>query len=174
MKSYKSIKNMYGDCGLQTVLELHQQLTQGILSPPETPSDITNLQSLTLESTARCLAKSFSHMHSQVKEQTNKFKRENIQSVDSLPSAQEMCSSLFPRPMVVFFEDWLNVTHTDLTLCHGRPPSKRKKPTTQDSSNIYPFIQLMLEFANNTLISGVAHVLFTRLIMDQPGSSLSV
>jgi hypothetical protein len=32
------------------------------------------------------------------------------------------------------------------------------------SNEIYPFVQLILEFTNNCLISGVAHVVYPRLL----------
>ena len=40
-------------------------------------------------------------------------------------------------------------------------------PTLNTTKNcIYPFIQLLLEFANNSLISGVAHVVYTQILRD--------
>ncbi|XP_072034259.1 uncharacterized protein [Amphiura filiformis] len=42
--------------------------------------------------------------------------------------------------------------------------SKRNQSRPGLSSHLYPLVQIVLEFANQTLISGVAHVLFTRLI----------
>ena len=57
---------------------------------------------------------------------------------------------------------------------NGPSPKRRKlrknfqqdglQDTESQPPNVFPFIQLILEFANNVLISGVAHVLYSRLL----------
>lgn len=173
LKSYKNIGRLHGSNGLHRVIDQHQQVSQGVLSPTDLTGQ-TTVQSLVQISTAKWLAKSFCHLHPQVKGQTSRFKQENIQCVDSLPCAQDLCAALFPRAMVVLFEDWLVFTHAASFPSADEHSGKRRKPSNPESSAlIYPFIQLILEFANNTLVSGVAHVLFTRLILDQPESTTS-
>lgn len=165
LHSYKTVMKTHSESGLQIVLNQQQRLIHGVLSPDKqhVNSD-TSFMSLLLMSTSQWLAKSFSELHSQVKTLTNKFKSENIQSVDDLPPAKDVCLALFPRAMVILFEEWLTVTHGDSNADHTA--AKKRRQTGEWEVSVYPFIQLILEFANNTLISGVAHVLFTRLILD--------
>lgn len=48
---------------------------------------------------------------------------------------------------------------------HAVNMSQGFKPTNSIDSSKYPFIQIILEFINNALISGVAHVVYTRLLL---------
>ncbi len=117
------------------------------------------------------------------------FKLQNINQIDSLPSAKEIVQTLFPQCMQDFMVAWMCGPDTDknqensasVARDHDYSPLAKKarrnslsaandsvENTNQEnerqSPNIFPFIQLILEFANNVLISGVAHVLYSRLL----------
>lgn len=120
--------------------------------------DRCDISAAMLEVTSDWLGREFHSMHNFVQDSVAKYKTENIHSIGTLPSAQRTCS-IFPRAMVVLFERWL------------ASPSVADEPMTDskslsDTRDIYPFIQLLLEFANNSLISGVAHVVYTQILKD--------
>ena len=118
------------------------------------------------------LGHQFSRFKKSISSNVDIFKTEHINQIDNLPSAEELVRLLFPHCMRIFMVAWMG---TDGGVDPTGPIPKRRKlrkdfqqESSQDTesqpSNIFPFIQLILEFANNVLISGVAHVLYSRLL----------
>ena len=121
---------------------------------------------------SRNIGEQFSSFKKSISSNVDIFKTEHINEIDNLPSAQELVRLLFPHCMQIFMVAWMG-TNSEVDP-NGPSPKRRKlrKDFQQDGSqdtesqppNVFPFIQLILEFANNVLISGVAHVLYSRLL----------
>ena len=154
--SFRSLSVKLGDDNFGQVVRSCEQLVQSLIAHDTPPSP--DIDSVILEVTSGWLGREFRSMGSSVQAAVEKFKSENIESIDKLPSAYDTCS-YFPRPMVALFENWL-LSREDNS---GEPMCKRQRTQATD---IYPFIQLLLEFSNNALISGVAHVVYTQLLKD--------
>lgn len=136
---------------------------QDLLSGGENSNNIsTDFTSHLLERTSVRLGRDFANLNSLVQKKVNRFKSENIHCIDSLPSAKDTCESIFHPAMIRLFEEWLSVTHIENI---NSTPSSSKTHLCVSSN--YPFIQHILELCNNTLISGVAHVIYSRLLVDQ-------
>lgn len=141
-------------------MKKHEELVQTLIGYKET---VSNLSDYMLEATSDWLGQEFHAMNKKVQENVETFKTENISSIKTLPSAEKTCS-MFPRPMVRLFEQWLSpAVNADVT---DTPSSSSEAHNTTQPKSIYPFIQLLLEFANNSLISGVAHVVYTQILRD--------
>ena len=102
------------------------------------------------------------------------FKLKHIDVINHLPSPQSLVNALFPACMKILLVNWIGqhgigcadrVSSSDHDYS---PPSKRQAvdTTATDTGSSFPFVQLILEFTNNVLISGVAHVVYTRLLHD--------
>jgi hypothetical protein len=117
------------------------------------------------------LGNQFRTLSPMVEEKVLTFKKEHIGCIDNLPPATEIIDSIFPRCMSLFVYHWLtkgeNVPQFTQTTkstiqTHGK---KSKIDYHSDSvSKIAPLAQIILEFANNTLISGVAHVVYAQVM----------
>ena len=108
---------------------------------------------------AHWLGKEFLNYHSLVNERVNLFKQRNMRSIGQLPSAKDLVGEVFPFPMQLFLCSWLDVPLTE----------NESRPDIVDSgngSNLFPVVQLILELANQSLVSGVAHVLFSQLVQS--------
>ena len=109
-----------------------------------------------------------------------KFKEKNINCVENLPGPRTLVDLVFPQCMQILLVHWLGQEEEELdaedghgTSDHsyssvdvdddGEHPSTAKGASVA-SSDKFPFIQFILEFANNALISGVAHVVYSRLV----------
>ncbi|XP_054749230.2 uncharacterized protein LOC129254742 [Lytechinus pictus] len=138
---------------------------------------------------AEWLGLKFNQEVSQISERVVEFKQKNIDQINNLPQAKQLVNSLFPKPMVNFIMAWLgkrteqrnscsemgnaasDVLHeNDFPIssdddCVGTTGFLKKKPTEEDIS-CYPLAQFILELANQTLISGMAHVIYPRLIQS--------
>ena len=97
------------------------------------------------------------------------FKQQHINCIDNLPPSIEIVRHIFPVFMSTFLLHWQGfssdfneMNETQLTLEHNYISKKLKMDVPQSCPN-YPLIQLILEFANNALISGVAHVVFSKI-----------
>ena len=103
------------------------------------------------------------------------FKQRNINCIENLPCPRTLVDLVFPRCMQVLLVHWLGQgeeeeteglhgasDHSYSTLAVKRPDVAT--PVCTPSSDKFPFIQFILEFANNALISGVAHVVYSRLV----------
>lgn len=164
LNSYRSLHVRYGSAGFNKFISKEEDLVQSLLSHP--PTDSTDIDEAILEVASGWIGREFNTMKPVVQQSITKFKTDNIKSIARLPSSQDTCSH-FPRAMVTLFENWLSAEQVnqpsnvdDIT---GEPVLKHRRCA---SSDMYPFIQLLLEFANNSLISGVAHVVYTQLLKD--------
>ena len=133
---------------------------------------------------SNCLGNHFNSFRESIESKVDVFKTENINQIDNLPSAEDLVTLLFPQCMQVFMVTWMSSHNESFTDESDFSPSPKKRklqdasPSPKNKKNIYrnldkcesqqtnlfPFIQLILEFANNVLISGVAHVLYSRLL----------
>lgn len=103
------------------------------------------------------LGKEFASLQPSVNAKAELFKLRHIESIDKLPPAKELVSELFPQCMRTLIYNWMQTTEES----DGPPEAKKLCP------DVHPYVQLILEFANNTLVTGVAHVLYSSLIHPQ-------
>uniref|UniRef100_W5MDX3 Si:ch211-110p13.9 n=1 Tax=Lepisosteus oculatus TaxID=7918 RepID=W5MDX3_LEPOC len=78
------------------------------------------------------------------------FKKSHINRIADLPPAEELVSKLFPESMKTLLINWMGLNDASALW-------KRQSE--------YPILLLILEFANHNLITGVAHVLYSSLIL---------
>lgn len=136
----------------------------------------------------------FARLRSEISKRADQFKAQNIDRIDVLPSARQTVDFIFPQCMVLFILGWMDPDvndctdiSSDLQTIHQTDPGtcasfKALERTNQDritvnedhsySSNcsrnhLYAFAQLILEFANCCLVSGITHVLYPRLLQAQ-------
>lgn len=102
--------------------------------------------SVILTSISKFLGDEFHKFQLQIAEKVTEFKKKHITSIDNLPPASELIKELFPDCMRVLLLRWI-----------GNP----------DQQNINSIIQIILELANTSLVSGVAHVMYSRLIRTE-------
>lgn len=87
----------------------------------------------------------------EISQKVTEFKKRHIATIDSLPPAEKVIVELFPQAMIVLLKTWME--------------DESQKPQGDPQTFLpFPLIQLILEFANQTLVSGVSHVLYSRLI----------
>lgn len=116
------------------------------------------------------LGNQFHDLEAAIKQNVESFKKENITCIDSLPSPETIIDTLFPSFMKTFVSNWLGFCSEDIT---GQNPSELnvlsdhcyiEHTNKKESGNVnYQLIQLILEFGSNCLISGIGHVVFSRL-----------
>ena len=161
----------FGEEDFSRIVKKHEELVQTLIGYEQT---IANLSDYMLEATSDWLGQEFHSMKDLVQQNVENFKTENISSISTLPSAEKTCA-MFPRAMVRLFEQWLSpAVNADVTVEANQEDESQtgskaadQTPTMNTTKNcIYPFIQLLLEFANNSLISGVAHVVYTQILRD--------
>ena len=99
--------------------------------------------SRTLVAISKFLGNEFNKFQHEIAERVTEFKKKHITSIDNLPPSSELVKELFPECMGVLLSHWIG---------------------NQDQENINSIIQVILELANTSLVSGVAHVLYSRLI----------
>lgn len=133
------------------------------------------------------LGTEFSALEKEISDRVASFKQSHIGQIDSLPTPQSIVDQLFPACMSCLLENWMGVhrtryiqEHCDITgrshqselsdhnYIHQISEAESDLPPEVDQEPVvdvkhYPFVQLILEFTNNCLISGVAHVLYSRL-----------
>ena len=111
------------------------------------------------------------------------FKERNINCVENLPCPRTLVDLVFPRCMQILLVHWLGQEEEEVDAGEGHGASDHsyssldvdddgEHPSTAKGASVastttpdkFPFIQFILEFANNALISGVAHVVYSRLV----------
>ena len=102
-----------------------------------------NGSSRILAAISKCLGDEFNKLQVEIGERVTEFKKKHITSIDNLPPSSELVKELFPDSMRVLLLHWIG---------------------NQDQQNINSIIQVILELVNTSLVSGVAHVLYSRLI----------
>lgn len=96
-----------------------------------------------LLSLSKYLGNEFNKLQPGIGERVTEFKKKHITSIDNLPPSSLLVKELFPECMRVLLLSWMG------------------NKNRQDVNSI---IQVILELVNASLVSGVAHVLFSRLI----------
>ncbi|PIK48159.1 hypothetical protein BSL78_14987 [Apostichopus japonicus] len=105
-----------------------------------------------------------------VAEKVDSFKKANFNQITELPSDREMIRELFPAAMYELFSKWIDVAMHDRNHLIDSPDlggthhihSSSSKETNK--LGIYSLLLLLLEFSNQALVSGVAHVLYPRFV----------
>ncbi|XP_078363056.1 uncharacterized protein LOC144647170 [Oculina patagonica] len=102
-----------------------------------------NRLSRTLLAISKCLGDEFNKLQPEINERVTEFKKKHITSIDNLPPSSTLVKELFPECMRVLLLSWMG---------------------SENRQNINSIVQVILELANTSLVSGVAHVLYSRLI----------
>ena len=102
-----------------------------------------NRLSRILSAISKCLGDEFHKLQPEIGERVTEFKKKHITSIDNLPSSSTLVKELFPECMSVLLLSWMG---------------------SENRQNVNSVIQVILELANTSLVSGVAHVLYSRLI----------
>jgi len=100
-------------------------------------------QSRILVSISKYLGDEFKKLQPGIGERVTEFKKKHITSIDNLPPSSVLVKELFPECMRVLLSSWMG------------------NENRQDTNSI---MQVILELVNTSLVSGVAHVLYSRLI----------
>jgi hypothetical protein len=87
------------------------------------------------------------------------FKLAHINCIDNLPPSEDIIEEVFPPHMKVLFSQWMTAGEREAHHAGGKKPRLMK-----DTRGIFPFILLILEFANGAFISGVSHVIHAKLV----------
>ncbi|CAC5420879.1 unnamed protein product [Mytilus coruscus] len=105
------------------------------------------------------VGKELNQFDSQISENVEKFKENHIKCIDNLPPPEEIIDDIFPLCMKELIVHWMN---PQIQTCVNISEQKRFK-SSPDILPDFHIIQLILEFVNNSLISGVAHVVYSRI-----------
>lgn len=114
------------------------------------------------------LGHEYQELEALIANKVDAFKKENIMSIDYLPTSETLIDNLFPTFMKTFVVNWCGFklnndrseNELDANVCHDHCYSG---PLSVSRNTNYPLVQLMLEFGSNSFISGMAHVVFSRL-----------
>ena len=108
-----------------------------------------------------------------ISERVENFKKENLMAMDSLPPSESTIDMLFPSFMKQLLVNWLQGPRGSDTITLASafadhtysPPVKvcRVEGNSSTERPLFPLVQLILEFATDSLVSGVAHVVYSRL-----------
>lgn len=126
------------------------------------------------------LGREFACLRTTINQHVEVFKAANINRISDLPSPRTVVRHLFPHCMILLMLRWMGddlpkfrVGHTvDVSprtsevWNHGESDHNYIADDCQES-HLFSFIQLILEFANGRLVSGIAHVLYPRLLHAQ-------
>jgi len=124
------------------------------------------------------LGTEFSRLRTTVNQHVDVFKADHIANISDLPSAQTVVHRLFPHCMILLLLRWMSandlpkfrdgqtVEGTSVAW-HGSELDHSYAGEDFQKSKLFSFIQLILEFANGCLVSGIAHVLYPRLMQAQ-------
>jgi len=134
----------------------------------------------------------FARLRTTINQHVDVFKADHIDRISDLPSARTVVRRLFPHCMIMLMLHWMGSTastagsvpqFTDLQADDCSQPEGSSIRTSEawsrseldhnyvaddcQESTLFSFIQLILEFANGCLVSGIAHVLYPRLLQAQ-------
>ncbi|XP_062581086.1 uncharacterized protein LOC134242898 [Saccostrea cucullata] len=117
------------------------------------------------------LGNEFHNCSRMISNREDNFKHEHISCIDNLPPSSDIVNHIFPVFMTAFNLHWQGFSTPvneysvpSLALKHNYTCTGKKQMMEEEQTGpIYPLIQLILEFANNSLISGVAHVVFSKI-----------
>lgn len=97
-----------------------------------------------LVAVSKYLGDEFNRLQPEISERVTEFKKRHITSIDNLPPSSVLVKELFPECMQVLLLSWMG--------------------SSDDGQDLNSIIQVILELVNMSLVSGVAHVLYSRLI----------
>ena len=112
--------------------------------------NITQSKNRFMSFVAGWLGHEFRLLQPAVLAKTEQFKRRHLSTIDSLPPPSELIADIFPQCMILLLTHW---------MCEGHGDDGANKKA-------FPFIQIILEFANSCLVSGVSHVVYPRLLQE--------
>lgn len=92
---------------------------------------------------SKYLGDEFKDLQPGIGERVTEFKKKHITSIDNLPPSSLLVKELFPECMRVLLLSWIG---------------------NENRQDVNSIIQVILELVNTSLVSGVAHVLYSRLI----------
>lgn len=99
-----------------------------------------------------------------------KFMQSHIKCIDNLPPPEEIIDEIFPLCMKELIFHWMNPQNIESCdkPCNSEfedhmYSQEQKRLKSCSNKPDFHVIQLILEFANNSLISGVAHVVYSRI-----------
>ena len=96
-----------------------------------------------LSAISKILGDELYKFHLEINERVTEFKKRHITSINNLPPSSLLVKELFPDCMRLLLLHWMG---------------------NKDGENVNSIIQVILELVNTSLVSGVAHVLYSRLI----------
>ncbi|XP_061197522.1 uncharacterized protein LOC133205685 [Saccostrea echinata] len=136
---------------------------------PESDLQISKNKLKFLTALGTWLGNEFHNCSHVISRRVDNFKQEHIRCIDNLPPSSDIVNHIFPVFMTAFILHWqgfgtpvIGYSESSLALEHNYASKKQIMDEHQAGPN-YPLIQLILEFANNSLISGVAHVVFSKI-----------
>ena len=100
-------------------------------------------QSRMLVSISKYIGDEFNKLQPGINERVTEFKKKHITSIDNLPPSSILVEELFPECMRVLLSSWMG---------------------NENRQDVNSIIQVILELVDTSLVSGVAHVLYSRLI----------
>ncbi|KAK7476411.1 hypothetical protein BaRGS_00032336 [Batillaria attramentaria] len=117
---------------------------------------------------SRWLGEEFHKMEPFISQRVADFKQTHINNICNLPPAEDVVQELFPQCMVELARRWTGLQELrsadSLQMDHSyEQEGKVMERSPTQNRNLFPIIQLILELANNTLVSGVAHVVYCQL-----------
>ncbi|XP_021374827.1 uncharacterized protein LOC110464093 isoform X2 [Mizuhopecten yessoensis] len=111
------------------------------------------------------LGQEFHKFEPKISQRVEDFKQGHINCIDNLPPAESIIDLVFPSCMKELVVSWTSRASPrgHRGSDHDYSPPVKKICTSDSSSPAYPLVQHILEFANHALVSGVAHVVYSRL-----------
>ena len=167
-------------------------ISRSVLQQTAHPTDEDKGHSVNrvLGAVAEWLGTKFNAEVSAISERVEEFKLKNIDQITNLPQPEALVHNLFPKPMVDFVMSWMGSKDVQefATVSAGKASTSNVNACSRvgvnseivmqntcigtddvrDSSaaTCFPLVQFILELANQTLISGMAHVIYPRLVQN--------
>ncbi|VDI09143.1 Hypothetical predicted protein [Mytilus galloprovincialis] len=109
------------------------------------------------------VGKELNKFDAQISDNVVIFKENHIKCIDNLPPPEKIIDDIFPLCMKELIYHWMNSQKEFDNLDMYTPQQKRLRASSSWNTPDFQIIQLILEFVNNALISGVAHVVYSRI-----------
>jgi len=150
--------------------------------------DVGGRRGVWLRLVSEWLGGEFACLRTTINQHVEMFKADNIDRISDLPSPRTVVRHLFPHCMILLMLRWMaddppkfrvgqTVDHHEDSLGTSEMWNRTESDHNYiaddcQESHLFSFIQLILEFANGCLVSGIAHVLYPRLLHAQLWSLL--
>ncbi|KAL8610897.1 hypothetical protein ACOMHN_056752 [Nucella lapillus] len=115
------------------------------------------------------LGEEFRHFRPAIFQRVTAFKQRHISNLSGLPSAAEIVTELFPPCMVQLISAWTGLAESqkveamEADHCYHGGGGASSAVSQQQNRAQFSLMQLVLELLNNSLVSGIAHVVFCKL-----------